>query len=342
VPETHQGRCCYEPAHDNIVQRGCAGIKVSIKLDEGAHQQAKDFVRFLQRVARKHSAAISISAGTIGHIECSVPLKEGEKFGLFLQELMLNQGVYYYLCSVPNRRKIANSVVRPIFQELLEAYFQVTYPSLLRRHLEGRLSGSFAGDFTDETGQQYDVLVHRLKLKVISGYEFVRDLDDLLTEFMLFQLEYSPGDKSPKFNLLVDQCGKNDILRDKEIRKRFNRVHFLRTRGLHRLEKEIPDSEISQIALQFYIFFEYLKDYWEAQEEKTVVLQGKRYRRIRYGKEPVQKEFELTWSEMITRPCGDCEVIQGELHLDGCDIEMCPRCFGQFLGCECKREDDWE
>jgi len=213
-----------------------------------------------------------------------VPLNESEKFGLFLQELMLNQGIYYYLCGIPNRRQVANSVVRPIFQELLDAYFPVTYPSLLRRQmLGGSLGGSLAGDFSDGMGHQYEVLVHRLNLKTISGYEFIRNLDDLLTEFMLFQLEHPAGDKSPKFNMLVDQCGKNDILRDKEIRKRFNKVHSLRTRGLHRLEREIPDSDISQIAMQFYVFFQYLEDYWEAQQEKTVMLQGRRYRRILSG-----------------------------------------------------------
>jgi len=270
-------------------------------------------------------------------------LQEGEKVGLFLQELMLNQGIYYYLCGIQNRRKIANNVVRPIFQKLLESYFKVTYPSLLRRQLlGGTLGGSPAGDFSDGMGQRYESLAHRWKLKAISGYEFVRDLDDLLTEFMLFQLEYAPGEKTPKFNVLVDECGKNEILRDKEIRKQFNRVHSLRTRGLHRLEKEIPESEISQIALQFYVFFEYLEDYWDAQREKTVLLQGKRYRRIRYGKEPAPEGRESTWSEMANRPCHDCEVIEGELHLDGCDWEVCPRCFGQFLGCECKREEDWE
>jgi hypothetical protein len=316
-------------------------IKVTIKLDEGFHEEARDFVRFLQRVARKHSAEISISVEPGGEIECSVPLKEGEKFGLLLQELMLNQAIYYYLCSVPNRRKVANSVVRPIFQELLEAYFPVTYPSLLRRQfLSGSLSGSLAGDFSDGTGHQYEVLAHRLKLKTISGYEFVRNLDDLLTEFMLFQLEYKEGDRSPKFNVLVDQCGKNDILRDKEIRKRFNRVHSLRTRGLHRLEKEIPDSEISQVAVQFYVFFEYLEDYWEAQNEKTVVLLGKRYRRIRYGKEEMPEDFRARWQEIITKPCGDCGVIRGELHLAGCDIEVCPCCSGQYLCCECRKDED--
>ena len=78
--------------------------------------------------------------GIGGEIECSVPLKESEKFGLFLQELMLNQSIYYYLCGVPNRRKITYSVVRPIFQELLEA----TFRSRIRGCFEGNCSAALS------------------------------------------------------------------------------------------------------------------------------------------------------------------------------------------------------
>jgi hypothetical protein len=140
----------------------------------------------------------------------------------------------------------------------------------------------------------------------------------------------------------LSACGKRDILRDKEVRKLFNKVHSLRTHGLHRLEREIPEAQLSQIVLHVYFFFEYLDDYWEAQDEKTVKLSGKRYRRIRYGKEPVTKEFRAEWEEIITRPCHDCFVIRGEFHLDGCDMERCPRCSGQYLGCGCRRDDDYE
>jgi hypothetical protein len=27
----------------------------------------------------------------------------------------------------------------------------------------------------------------------------------------------------------------------------------------------------------------------------------------------------------------------GQFHLDGCDVEECPRCFGQLLGCGCEQ-----
>jgi hypothetical protein len=318
--------------------------ELAVAIEVRAHRQGKAFFDFLRRAARKHSLRLCVSSSAPGRFTCSVPRKEVQKFELFLQELIFNHGLYYYLCSLPNRTEIARVVVRPIFRELLEFSFGFLSPSIIRKHVLEGSGGWVAGEFADEIAQRYETLFWRLKLKMISGYEFIRDLDDLLTEFMLRRLGYKKGQKSVKFNLLVDECGKKHILWERDIRKRFNRVHALRTRGLHRLEREIPDSEISQIALQMYFAFEYVNDYSQAQNEKTVVLSGRRYRRVRYGNElrhwnpPVPADFKLQWAEIITRPCHDCGVRRGELHLEGCDMEVCPCCGHQYLCCECKRE----
>jgi hypothetical protein len=34
-------------------------------------------------------------------------------------------------------------------------------------------------------------------------------------------------------------------------------------------------------------------------------------------------------------PCNDCGAAPGELHLAHCDMEECPRCHGQAIGCDC-------
>ena len=329
------------------------GLDLTFVVPASDVREAKDFLNFLRKAARKHAVTITISTDQIIELTLSVPGKDCWNLDLFLQELILTRGLYYYLCNVSNRRHIARSVVKPIFEQLLISRFSVVYPVLLQKHLLQGSSNWTSGAFVEGTAQSYETLFHRFKLKMITGYEFIRDLDDLLTEFMLMQLGHHKGDQSPKFNLLVDKCGKQDILRDKRVRKLFNRVHSLRTRGLHRLEREIPDSELSEIAQSVYNVFEWLDDYWKAQNEKTVVFLGRRFRRVRYGQEirhwnsspwrkQMGKDFGARWTEIIKQPCHDCGVIVGELHLDGCDVEVCPRCTGQYLGCECRLIEDAE
>src|SRR5580692_2433027 len=101
---------------------------VTVSIDPLVHQQGKACFAFLKRAAAKHSLNIGVSSRGPGQFTFSISRKQGEKYDLFLQELMFNHGLYYYLCSVPNRKEVARLVVRPIFEKFLEFGYEFLFP----------------------------------------------------------------------------------------------------------------------------------------------------------------------------------------------------------------------
>lgn len=60
-----------------------------------------------------------------------------------------------------------------------------------------------------------------------------------------------------------------------------------------------------------------------------VIVNGKRYKRIKYGEE------DFPWPD---ERCHDCGAKIGQYHHAGCDVEQCPVCGGQLIGCGCGAE----
>ena len=68
-----------------------------------------------------------------------------------------------------------------------------------------------------------------------------------------------------------------------------------------------------------------------AQKLKTYTIGGVVYARVPYGCESPSGHAEK-------QACHDCAVIEGELHVTGCDVERCPACGGQKISCGCELE----
>ncbi len=70
-----------------------------------------------------------------------------------------------------------------------------------------------------------------------------------------------------------------------------------------------------------------------AQAVTTLSIAGLEHPRIRYGDESEQLAAG-------SRPCPDCKVQQGQFHVPSCDLEECPSCGGQAIGCDCASHSD--
>ena len=75
--------------------------------------------------------------------------------------------------------------------------------------------------------------------------------------------------------------------------------------------------------------------------DAPIVIDGCSYPPVRFGDE------RLPW---VMSRCGDCNVLRGQIHHHGCDIEECPACGDQSIGCDCRwageeeedEDEDWD
>jgi hypothetical protein len=61
-------------------------------------------------------------------------------------------------------------------------------------------------------------------------------------------------------------------------------------------------------------------------------IDGRQYPRVRYGDEADDCGADLG-------PCHDCGVLKGQYHLDGCEVERCPKCGDRWITNTCEHND---
>lgn len=109
---------------------------------------------------------------------------------------------------------------------------------------------------------------------------------------------------------------------------------------IERIDKELQ-IEYEDLGTLFYEEIVYYNSGFMAKEHKDEILKeqlnthitigGIEYQRIKYGDPQEYADFELDTTPYFARPCGDCLVSKGQVHLLGCDIERCPKCGEQLL-----------
>jgi len=324
-----------------------AGYDQRIVFDKKYKQQVIDFIGFLRRNARRHD--ISINYRTINDETLLVIIDgtPGVKIDHMYTELILTKGIYYYICGLKSKSTlIENNVVILIFTQLLESRFENPYEEYLKSHISGKENPNkfVPGSYLNRFPQEYEKIFTKLEIGLIDEVDFIQAADAILTEFLLTKTGHKTGMRSEEFPSLLRKGSQLGIfLGIEETELSFSKIHEARTHKLHRREDILTGNDLIDVAVNLWRFFDYLDEFEESQKETVEKMHGVVFKRIKFGDEIWEVEGKTyDTKDMAKKPCGDCGVVSGQYHVWGCDIEQCPRCKGQRLGCDCKLESDYD
>jgi len=325
-----------------------AGYDQNIKVKANFTEEAKIFLNFLRNIGRKYPRPTKINYRYLGRGRFYIVVDGGPGgIDAMFQELILNRGLYYYSCTLKNKKAIISNVILPIYKQLVDRRFENPQSRFLRKHILGKYSQNdfVPTDAKNIHGYNFEIMYRKWDLRMLTNRDYIISLDALITQFLLEKLNHKTGQRSPKFYIVVDQVSKI-FLMDKDVSKTFKKIHEKRTSALHRLENPKTTAELEEYNGILYNYFHYLDEYIESQKLKTIIIRGKRYKRIKYGDEKIldkngkpycdENGIPYDWSKITEeKPCHDCSVLKGEYHVGGCDVEICPKCGGQYISFSC-------
>jgi hypothetical protein len=325
----------------------------SLEVSARRHIDADHFLSFLKRAGRRHARPLWLSYQYVGRGRFTLRVTKRGNRGVdrLVQELVLNRGLFYYRCTVADPAAVTE-VILPITSQLIEQEFDRPHERFLRKHILGRHAQKdfIPGHIAHREGRTFELLFTRWDLGMLEDKEYIIALDAVIHEHVLRTIGHPTGQKSAALpKLLGPFVGKTNV--DTDTLAAFRFIHTMRTVGLHRLGPTAARDRLQELSFQCLRHFQYLDEYLEAQTIRTLKWTGKRYRRIPYGAEPMWNADDLEhtddkgkvfpdWQSFAkAHRCGDCNVRSGELHVQSCDMEECPRCGGQMISYDCGLPD---
>lgn len=331
-----------------------AGYDLKININPEYHSNAIKFFEFIKNVSKKYPVSIKYRTINKGNFCITTDSSQSDKIDSLFQELILNKGLHYYYCSLDSNKRevITKNVLVPIYHIIIENRFDNPYSRFIIKHIRGTLPQTkfIPGNFYDPFSREYEIIFRKWTIDLLTDWDFVKDVDAFLNRFLLIVTGHKVGEKSDYFDTLLRKAYKTGIALTPESMHCFSSIHKARTSGLHQLEELLKKDELIKLASDIYWYFQFYDEFQASQQEKTEILKGKRYKRIRYGYEKhIDENGEsykdengapIDWGRISKeRPCHDCEAIFGQLHVFGCDLEKCACCGGQRLGCECAADE---
>ncbi len=321
-----------------------SGYDQKIKVKSIYEAEAKNFLGFLKNVGAQSTRYVNINHSYLGRGYFRISVRDrAENIDLLLQELFLNKGLYYYSCTLSKRQIIVSNVILPILQQIIDSRFSNPQSRFIRKHILGKHAQSnfIPSDLKNKYGCLFEVLFRKWQLNIISNKDYVIEVDTLLHEYLLNVLEHKEGENSEEFSKLLSKLTLPFEL-NSDFKTAFLKIHSLRTGVLHRLQSIKATDILDYHSDCIYNYFQFLDEYKESQKEKFYFIRGRAYKRIKFGHERycVDKKMRGVSINRVDilheSPCHDCFVMRNRYHITGCDVEICPKCKGQLISCDCK------